>query len=137
MRLSMCVYLAYSLFEGMETDVEDIGLKDETIYVRLSEPADSIKVTGQDHRTLLLALDTDGMEYAMAPEDSYARITAYFPDGEVIYTNPVARYDSSLGPDPFDGPDHRVNLPLTILYNLVLLVLAAGTVFLMIKLIRK
>lgn len=26
MRLAKCVYLAYSLFEGMETDVEDIGI---------------------------------------------------------------------------------------------------------------
>lgn len=25
-RLAKCVYLAYSLFEGMETDVEDIGI---------------------------------------------------------------------------------------------------------------
>lgn len=117
--------------------IEDIGLDGETVYIRLSEQADSIKVTGQDHRTLALAVDTDGTEYVMAREDNYARITAYFPDGEVIYTNPFARYDSSVSSGPFDGPAHRVNVPLTILYNLVLLALAAGTAILMIKLIRK
>ena len=117
--------------------VEDIGLSGDTVYIALSEKADSIKVTGQDHTTLSLALDADGMEYVMSPSDSYARITAYFPEGEVIYTNPFARYDASVSPDPFRGPTHEVNVFLTILYNLLLLVLATGTAVVMIKMIRR
>ena len=117
--------------------IADIGLSKDTVYVVFSEKADSIKVTGQDHITLSLAEDTVGMEYVMGPCDSYARITAYFPDGEVIYTNPFARYDASVSADPFDCPGHEVNVFLTILYNLLLLVLSAGTVVLLIKTIRR
>ncbi len=117
--------------------VEDIGLDGDRIRISLSEPADSIKVTGQDHMKLAMAVETDGMEYVMRPEDHYARITAYFPDGEVIYTNPFARYDASAGPGPFDGPSHKVNVFMTILYNLLLLVLFAGTAVLLIKIVRK
>ena len=117
--------------------IEDIGLTGDTIYLDLSEKADSIKVTGQDHATLYLALDTDGMEYVMRPEDNYARMTAYFPAGEVIYTNPFARYDASVSYDPFRAPGHEVNVLLTILYNLLLLGLFAGTASLLIKILRK
>ena len=117
--------------------IEDIGLDGDTIYLDLSEKADSIKVTGQDHATLSLVMDTDGMEYVMRPEDSYARITAYFPAGEVIYTNPFARYDASVSSDPFRAPGHEVNVLLTILYNLLLLGLFAGTASLLIKILRK
>lgn len=117
--------------------IEDIGLTGDTIYLDLSEKADSIKVTGQDHATLYLALDTDGMEYVMRPEDNYARMTAYFPAGEVIYTNPFARYDASVSSDPFRAPGHEVNVLLTILYNLLLLGLFAGTASLLIKILRK
>lgn len=117
--------------------IEDIGLTGDTIYLDLSEKADSIKVTGQDHATLSLALDTDGMEYVMRPEDNYARMTAYFPAGEVIYTNPFARYDAAVSSDPFRAPGHEVNVLLTILYNLLLLGLFAGTASLLIKILRK
>ena len=117
--------------------IEDIGLDGDTIYLDLSEKADSIKVTGQDHATLSLALDTDGMEYVMRPEDNYARMTAYFPAGEVIYTNPFARYDAAVSSDPFRAPGHEVNVLLTILYNLLLLGLFAGTASLLIKILRK
>lgn len=36
--------------------IERIGLDGQTVYIALSCPADSIKVTGQDHATLALAL---------------------------------------------------------------------------------
>lgn len=117
--------------------IEDIGSAGDTVYIALSEKADSIKVTGQDHVTLSIVADTDGMEYVMKPSDNYARITAYFPEGEVIYTNPFARYDASVSADPFNGPGHEADVFLTILYNLLLLVLSAGAAVLMIKIIRR
>ena len=117
--------------------VTDIGLEGETIFFSVSEKADSIKVTGQDHRTLSFEKETDELKYTMQPDDSYARITAYFEDGEVIYTNPFARYDSSVSADPFTGPTHAVNIFLTILYNLLALLLTAGTIVLLIKINRK
>ena len=117
--------------------ISHIGLDGETIHMDLSEPADSIKVTGQDHTCLAIVRDTCRVEYMMSPDDSYARLTAWFPDGEVIYTNPFARYDASISDGPSEGPGHSVNILLTILFNLILLMLAAGTGVLLVKTIRK
>lgn len=115
--------------------VERIGLDRQTVYIALSCPADSIKVTGQDHATL--ALNTSEARYTLTPDDPYARITAYFPDGEVIYTNPFARYDASAAESPYVAPAHTVNIPLTVLFNLVILVLCAGTLFAFYKIVIK
>ena len=113
--------------------VKDIGLRGDTVHMTVSEPADSIRVTGQDHRTLALVRQCDSIVYAMAPEDSYARLTAFFPGGEVIYSNPFARYDASVSETPFDETPQRVDVFLTVLYNLLLLVLGAGVVALLVK----
>ena len=73
----------------------------------------------------------------MTPDDHYARITAYFPGGEVIYTNPFARYDASVADSPYADGTHSVNILLTILYNMLLLILTCCTAVLLIKTIRK
>ena len=117
--------------------IEDIGLHEDKIHILLSEKADSIKVTGQDHVTLSIQKDTCALEYTMRPEDSYARITAYFQEGEVIYTNPFARFDASACAYPSAGTKHEVSIILTILYNLLILALLACTGSLLIKTIRK
>lgn len=106
--------------------VTDIGLNVDTIYMELSEKADSIKVIGQDHTTLSLVKNSDKIEYKMAETDSYARLTAWFSDGEVIYSNPFARYDSSVSDSPFDNSPQKVNIFLTILFNLVILAAVLG-----------
>lgn len=116
--------------------VEDIGLQGDTLYIRLSEKADSIRVNGQDHATLALATRTDALTYVMRPEDPFARFTAFFPDGAVIYSNPFARYDASAG-EPFREGIPPVNILLTVLYNLLLLALAAGLVRLLVKLFKR
>lgn len=117
--------------------VEKIGLDGETIYIALSRQADSIKVTGQDHTTLSLARNSSAASYTMRDNDPYARITAYFPDGEVIYTNPFARYDASVAQTPYMAPAHTVNIPLTILFNFTLLVLCAGVILTFYKTVIK
>lgn len=112
--------------------ITDIGLKgNDTIYISFSQKADSIRVTGQDHLTLAFDTSSDSLQYIFSPADTYARITAYFPGGEVIYTNPFARYDSSISPTPYSDPQHSVNLLLTILYNLLFAVLCLGDIFLL------
>ena len=123
--------------EAVLPAVEDIGLEGETIYIRLSEKADSIRVNGQDHATLALASGTQELAYEMRPEDSFARITAFFPDGAVIYTNPFARYDAQSAPNPFDDDIPSVDYPLTVLYNLLLLCLAILWLRRMRKLIKR
>ena len=64
-------------------------------------------------------------------------MTAYFADGEVIYSNPFARYDATFCDGPYIEKTHTVNLFLTIMYNLLLAILAAGTVALLIKTVRR
>ena len=117
--------------------VRNIGLDGSTVYMALSRTADSIRVNGQGHRTLALALQSDSIAYTMKPEDPYARLTAFFPDGEVIYSNPFARYDASVADSPFNNAPQKVDILLTVLYNLLVLALGVGTLYLLIKLFRR
>ena len=118
--------------------VENIGLRDgNTIFVKLSHKADSIRVNGRDHATLALAAQTDSLSYTFRPEDPFARFTAFFPDGAVIYSNPFARYDASAGPFPPKEAPQPVNWVLTLLYNLLLLALASALVAGLVKLFRR
>lgn len=126
-------------YEGNRSipEIEHIGLTDSTIRMTLSQKADSIKVTGQDHVTLGKAVLTDSLDYTMSHDTPYARLTAYFPGGEVIYTNPFARYDSALSDTPYAAHTNRVNVALSILYNLFIALLCIGTICLIVKLIRR
>ena len=116
--------------------IKHIGLNGSTIGIRLSQLADSIKVTGQNHSTLQAAYGTDCLEYTMKADDSYARITAWFPGGEVIYTNPFARYDASSAESPYDGSCQDISIILTILFNLLAAGAAAGCAYILYKLIK-
>lgn len=113
--------------------VKGIGLDSATVFITLSQKADSIKFIGQNHTTLALVKDAKGAEYDMKQEDPYVRITAYFPDGEVIYSNPFARYDASVSDSPYRMPSNTVNLPLTVLFNLAVVALCAGVIVLFYK----
>jgi uncharacterized membrane protein len=73
---------------------------------------------------------------ALGVGEPYARITAYFPDGEVIYTNPFARYDASQYDMPQRNNQHSVNILYTLLFNLALLLLVVGVVLAYIKLLK-
>lgn len=117
--------------------VTAIGLKDSTIYISLSQMADSIKVTGQGHRILAKSTDADKLSYTMTADDPYARFTAYFNEGEVIWSNPFARYDAGKDESPYRNTEHPVNLPLTILFNLLLAAACAGTVIISYKILKK
>ena len=117
--------------------IEDIGLDGSTVYIALSQKADSIRVNGQDHAVLALYEDTAAAEYTMKADDRFARLTAFFPGGEVIYTNPFARYDASVSSTPLRVSDHPVNIPLTVLYNIAVLALFAGLVYLLFALWKR
>ena len=64
-------------------------------------------------------------------------MTAFFPDGAVIYTNPFARYDSALAESPADDMPQRVSIVWTILYNFLLLLLFIETLRLWLKLLKR
>ena len=107
--------------------IQDIGVRGDTVYLALSAVADSIRVNGQDHRVLALVEQRDSIAYALPADEPYARLTAFFPDGAVIYTNPFARYDASVSDSPFDHSPQKVDVLLTILYNLLALALIVAT----------
>ena len=117
--------------------IEDIGVRGDTVYMALSAAADSIRVTGQDHRTLALATDCTRIDFPMAATDPYARLTAFFRGGEVIYSNPFARYDSALEADPFDNSPQKIDFLWTVLWNLLLLVLFGESIRMWLKILRK
>lgn len=117
--------------------IKDIGLQNSTIFIELSHQADSIKVIGQDHATLAMECSSEALSYSIQPDDTYARITAYFSDGEVIYTNPFARYDAAVSDSPFNDSAPEVNILLTILFNLLILCLCAGGGYIFYKMIQK
>lgn len=118
-------------------EIDEIGLRQDTLFVTLSEPADSIVVTGQGHTTLTSDDFTDRIEYVIKENDPYARVTAYFNDGAVIYTNAFARYDSSISRTPYIEVEHTVNIPLTVLFNLFLAVVAAACIYAEIRLLSR
>jgi hypothetical protein len=116
--------------------IESIGLQESTVYMQVSQIADSIKVFGQDHTVLKKVTACDNVDYKIANTDSYARLVAYFPEGEVIYTNAFARYDAAESDTPFRGDLYKVNLLLTILYNILLLFIISIVVYKVIRLFR-
>ena len=102
-----------------------------------SEKAEKIVDYGSLNRTLIELSNTDKAEYALPHDEPYARFVVYFDSGEVIYTNPFARYNKSLGDYPTTNSKHSVNITLTILYNLLLAALCGATIMATYRLWRK
>lgn len=117
--------------------IRSIGESNGDIYVSFSKVADSIRFTGQDQRLLHTAYRCDSAGYTMADDDSYVRITAYFPDGERIYTNAFARYDADKMESPFEMEHYSVNTLLTILYNILLLAILIALGVALYKVLRR
>lgn len=101
--------------------VEAIGLRDSTVFMRLSKPASMIKLSGQNGCIIDTLSNASALECVMHHDQPYARFTAYFDDGAVIYSNVFARYDKEKAPTPYRVSGHSVNVMLTVLYNLALL----------------
>lgn len=98
--------------------IESIGLRADTVFMKLSAPA-SIEAWGQGHR-LLSRSEGDSFEAPLAADEPYMRLTAYFDNGVVLYTNAFARFDKSESETPYKESPHEVNWLLTILFNAVL-----------------
>ena len=117
--------------------IKDISLNNGVISIRFSEPASLVQMIGQNHTILATTEMCDSIAYEIKDSDPYVRATAYFPNGEVIYTNPFARYDASRQANPFDEGLPQVNILLTILFNLLLLALCVGDGYLLYKYVIK
>lgn len=103
--------------------VSDIGVRGDTVFVKLTAPA-RIEATGEGRKMLALAEDGDYLECRLGEDEPYARFTAFFEDGNVLYTNAFARFDKSLASSPYRVSGHSVDVLLTIAYNAMMLALA-------------
>lgn len=91
--------------------VTSIGLKIDTIYVSFDRPAESILFRGDRGKTLH-NVDLDSIAQMVIPASaSYVRIEAYFPDGEVIWSNPFVRTIDGKLPV---AKEHTIDLWMTI-----------------------
>lgn len=115
--------------------VKGIGMKNDTVFMRLDVPAAVIKVISQGGAAVDSALNTDRIAYVMAPEDPYVRMAAWYDNGTVVYTNAFARYSS--GDSPYREFGHPVRWGMTILWNLMLLAVTAASVAAIVLLFAK
>jgi hypothetical protein len=113
-----------------------IGVEQDDIYIALSEAADSIRFTADEGRCVALFTNQQEARYRLQEDDSYVRITAFMTGGEVIYSNPFARYDATTADSPYDSMLPEISVPRTILFNATLLLLAILLIAALRKLIR-
>lgn len=118
-------------------EVTNIGLRGDTIYMKLSAPAEQIRVIGQNHTLLSRAMHSDSIAYAMQADDAYARIVASYPDSLIIMSNPFARYDSATMASPADREFCTPNLWATALYNIIIVALLGIVVCCYVKILRR
>lgn len=121
-------------------EIVSIGLKSDTIYIELSEPAEYIKVTTTNGKTADSVTNSEFLYFKMDENMPFARFTARYENGITIYSNAFARYgeeSSEVNPTPFDYSEkHSINLALTILFNLLLLSIICCSCVLIFKLIK-
>ena len=117
--------------------IENIGVEGQEVFIELSEAADSILFTGQDHCRQQMVVGSESARYKLGDNEPYTRITVYFPEGEVIYSNPFARYDATTSESPMRESQHEINITLTALYNLLLAALFSAIAWLIYRLYKR
>lgn len=85
-----------------------ITMEEDTLRVKLTQPADSLRVIGQGGRIRKTAYQTDTLHYIADPQDTYLRIEAYSSVVEA-YTSPIVRGKPTRRPIP------PIDWPLTLL----------------------
>ena len=117
--------------------IKNIGVKEDVIYMKLSETPEQIRVIGENHTLLARVINSDTISYRMRACDPYARIVASYPDSLIIMTNAFARYDKATMASPADREFHKINALATVLYNIVVVVVIAAILAIYIKIIRR
>ena len=107
--------------------IMNIRMHGDTVFMKLSAPAATVKVISQNGITVDSVLNSDRIAYVMAAEDPYVRMTARYTDGTTVYTNAFARY--SEGDSPYRELPHPVRWGMTILWNLMLLIITAAAIY--------
>lgn len=118
-------------------EIQNIGLQDDVIFMKLSHPAEQIRVIGEGHTLLKRVVKSDTISYRMRECDPYARIVASYPDSLIIMTNAFARYDKAVMLSPADRDFHTINTIATALYNIAVVAVIAIILILYIHIIRR
>ena len=117
--------------------ITNIGLRGDTIYMKLSAPAEQIRVIGQNHTLLSRVMHSDTIAYPMQAKDTYARLVVSYPDSLIIMTNAFARYDSTTMASPADRVFYKPNILATALYNIIVVTLLGIVLFCYTKILRR
>lgn len=67
-----------------------IQIRGDTLWVKLTQPADSLRVIGQGGTVRAVRYHTDTLRYVASFQDTYLRLEAYTPEIEA-YTSPIVR----------------------------------------------
>lgn len=121
----------------MLPEVENIGLRGDTIFIKLSSSAEQIRVIGQNHTLLGRVADCDSMGYRLCDKDSYARFVVSYPDSLIIMTNAFARYDRATMSSPADRVYYTPNTLATVLYNIMVVLLLVLVLVVYVKIIKR
>ncbi|HIZ87306.1 MAG TPA: hypothetical protein IAC03_03995 [Candidatus Coprenecus pullistercoris] len=113
----------------------EIGMHTDTIFMQLSAPAATIKVISQNGRIVDSVSNSSEISYVMRDEDPYIRMTAWYDDGVTVYTNAFARFEE--GDSPYRDFPHPIRWGMTILWNLMLLAVAATAAIGLYRLLRR
>lgn len=117
--------------------IENIGVEEDVIYMKLSKIPEQIRVIGENHTLLTRVVDSDTISYRMRACDPYARIVVSYPDSLIIMTNAFARYDKAMMASPADREFHKTNILATVLYNIVVVAVIAIILAIYIKIVRR
>lgn len=104
--------------------INNIALSGDTVSVRMSIAADSIKFVGQGGKTISSIPNTSEASYIFTPQDTYIRVVAHYPMEIELWSNPFIRIPSPQhDPHTYDKP--TINWMLTAI-NIVLWVVVCG-----------
>ncbi|PKP52490.1 MAG: hypothetical protein CVT92_08660 [Bacteroidetes bacterium HGW-Bacteroidetes-1] len=71
-------------------------LLSDTFKVAVDQLAESFKFIGQHGKLFSLVEDTNAAEYIIKVEDLYVRTEVTFPDGTILYLNPLIRHPEEI-----------------------------------------
>jgi hypothetical protein len=104
-------------------------LANNIFEVEVSELAATFRFIGQGGKLLHEVVHDSSAQYSISAEDTYVRTEIAFPDGSVMYLNPVTRHP---GPYPVRQNISQVNHTKTALYRgiyLILIVIALRFIY--------
>ncbi|MGL5786737.1 MAG: hypothetical protein ACRCX4_07970 [Bacteroidales bacterium] len=101
--------------ENANLPVPAVSFENDTITIRLSQKADSIRIIGQNGERKAFVADTNMLVYPFAKADTYVRAEAKFANGVDMYLNPFFRYS---GGNPLAKQDlAKFSFAKTLLYS--------------------